>query len=123
MTQAEYDAEVNVIEQEQQRLRTLLSVADLVPRDWRLDGLEFRRKMNILDAESESLKQRKQYSAFMNAERLRLKIAEKKAKGNRDKELHRERWGKIVTADIAMSFKQQGFTVRCIGLKEWQVAV
>jgi hypothetical protein len=115
MTQAEYDAEVNVIEQEQARLTALMSVADLVPKDWALSGFTYKHKMNLLDAQLDKLLKQLRFSRFMLAERQKEKRKKRESNGK-----HRTLWSPV-DADLALALKQKGFNVRCIGVSKWEV--
>lgn len=119
-TRAELENDLAIIAAERHKIITLLTVADVVPIEWRLDGLEALRRLRFLENEVERLTQKYKGTIYFLSV-LRKEMEElKKAKGLLGENgMSRAKW-ESVDPDMAIKLKQRGYEVRCIGLKAWE---
>lgn len=113
-TRGMYETDMEWLEQRQARLRTIFAVGqdkkNNVPREWKLDGLEYKKLDDEIEMEKEYLTKKFRFGRFQRGQQVR--------RGLRTTE--RETW-QVVDDAFALAAKHSGIPTRFIG--KWQVRV
>lgn len=124
-TRGEYETDVEWLEQQKAKLRTVFAIgqdrSNNIPRDWRLDGLEYKRLTDQIEGEIEYLGKRLKFAGYRQGLARREKLVAKQAKildRRSSLPMLREIWN-VCDSESAALFRQKGFPVRFTG--KWEV--
>lgn len=124
-TRGEYETDVEWLEQQKAKLRTVFAIgqdrSNNIPRDWKLDGLEYKRLTDQIEGEIEYLGKRLKFAGYRQGLARREKLVAKQAKileRRSGLKMLREIWNPCDSESAAL-FRQQGFPVRFTG--KWEV--
>ena len=125
-TQDEFEEDIAYLESCRAKVRLLVVAASELANPWKIDGLEAKRRLDILDRLVEECETRRKNAKFVIARSIENGVKERNRLGGK-RTPRRTKLGYMfreVTHDQAMSLKHKGFEVQHVGAgKGWRVRI